>query len=114
MQELSSVLTLAVTDSPEHAVEDPAHDGVIFTELSTKLIAPSSPTSFERVFLGTGPTPALAAPTVNAIVGRHIDTGAILSKASIDSLCLEGVDALEVAHTYALRSRGMPITRFQF
>ena len=86
---------------------------VIFTELSTMPMAPSSPTSFEPVFLGTSPTSVPQAPTVNVIVGRHIDTGDILSIGAIDSLHLEGVDALEVAHTYALRSRGMPKTRFQ-
>jgi hypothetical protein len=114
MQGFSSTLALAVTDSPEHAAKDPAHHDVIFTELSTTPMVPSSPPSFERGFLGTSPTSALQAPTVNAIVGRRTDTDEILSIAAIDALRLEGVDTLEVAHTYALRSRGLPKTRFQF
>jgi hypothetical protein len=114
MQGLSSVLTLAVTASPEHAAKDPDNHDIIFTDLSTKPIVASSQPSFERAFLGTSPTSELQAPTVNAIVGRRTDTGAILSIGAIDSLLLEGVDTLEVAHTFGLRSRGMPNTRFQF
>lgn len=114
MQGISSVFTLAVTDSPEQAAKNPDHHDVIFTDLSTMPITENSQPSFERVFLGTSPTSELQAPTVNAIVGRNTATNDILTVGAIDALQIEGVDTLEVAYTVRIRSRGMPNTRFQF